>query len=531
MPTKIRENLSLDKVFALIETKGIVAASVKRHKLKRTHIKATERDAGFQRCAQFMQSLDKNQGLAAKLENLFVSLPELAFNHLQTTEVFELHELYELKSFFWVSLQLTELLANNGLFSLHHLPDLNSAFNLLDPEGNRVPSFRISPLYSSNLAKLLSQQQDLALQLKQIRAKDMDKAKNELGISTLKEEFVLSRQRQETLNSLMNSKSFILISESLANCSFRLADSPEALELKAKLHELAIGVTEEEGVIRKDLTRQLKEQFDAIEQAWNSSTELTWDYSLAQFALRYQCCIPRLTPNFSGITITQAVNLPLKLILEQNQRHYQSLDLAFDHKANLITGPNMGGKSTALITLGQMCYLARLGIPLPAKDATLCVFDEIYYNHDDGDSSETLSSFGREVVSLTQMLQRSGTKLILLDEFAKGTNPAEGEALCVATLKYLLGTDYTIMAATHFTAPTLLKGMGHYYIKGIAPESFKALEDSGETDLEARLKLLSQAMDYSLVPAQGISAPAKCAVAIAGILGLPKAILSQIEGT
>jgi len=530
MPNKLRENLSLDKLFALIETKGPVAAAVKRYKLKRTHLKAAEREAGYQRCAKLMQSLENNPGLAAKLEDLFISLPELAFNQLLATEVFEVHELFELKSFLWMYLQLEELLTKHDLHSLHPLPNLHSAFKLLDPEGNKVPTFRISPLFSEQLAKLISEQQNLAMQLQQTRAKDLEQARNELGISTLKEEFVLSRQRQNTLSELMKSKSFILISESLANCSFRLADSPKAMELKARLEQLAFLVGEEEGFIQIDLTRQLKAQFAAIEQAWFSCAELTWDYYMASFALRYQCCIPRLTSSFAGISIKQAVNLPLKLFLEQNQHQYQSLDIAFDTQANLITGPNMGGKSTALITLGQLCYLAKLGIPLPAKEATLCVYDEIYYNHDNRENSETLSSFGREVVSFTQMLQRSGTKLILLDEFAKGTNPAEGEAICVATLKYLLHTEHTLVAATHFTAPTLLKGLAHYYIKGIAPESFAALENSAETDLETRLKLLSQAMDYTLMPSPGFSAPAKCAVAIARILGLPEAILNQLQG-
>jgi DNA mismatch repair ATPase MutS len=327
----------------------------------------------------------------------------------------------------------------------------------------------------------------------------------------------------------MNSKHFIIAAENLANCSFRLADSPMAAELKAKLNELAIKVAEEEGFVQIELTRKLKEQFETIEQAWNSCAELAWDYSLAQFALRYHCCIPRITANFEGIKISQAVNLPLKLFLQENDRDYQSLDIRLNTKANLFTGPNMGGKTSALITLGQMCYLAMLAIPLPATEATVFIYDEVYYNHDRGDNSETLSSFGREVVSLTQMLQRSGTKLILLDEFAKGTNPTEGEAICVAVLKYLLTTQHTVVAATHYTAPTLLKGLAHYYIKGIAPESFMALQNIKDTDLETRLKLLSQAMDYSLELSLGSSIPAKCAVSIARILGLPEAILSLLK--
>ncbi len=126
------------------------------------------------------------------------------------------------------------------------------------------------------------------------------------------------------------------------------------------------------------------------------------------------------------------------------------------------------------------------------------------------------------------MLQRKGQKLILLDEFAKGTNPEEGEAICVATLKYLINSDNTIISATHFSAPTELAGLAHFTIKGIDEQSFKRLEKMQESSLETRLALLAEAMDYSLLPVSRKTAPPQCAIRIAGILGLPAEILAEL---
>jgi len=401
-------------------------------------------------------------------------------------------------------------------------------FSLLDPEGNKLPTFRIYPSYSPVLKKLTQKQFNIATRLKETRHKDLEKAKKELQIPTLKEEFTLSRNRQEQLEAILASQYFIVVSEGLVNYNFRLADSKEAADLKAELLQLSMELTEEENKILSSLTTQIQNAFSNFELAYNSAGEYAWDFCLAKFAFHHNCCLPTITHSFECIYLSEAVNLPLKLFLEKLQRQYQPLNIEMRQKDNLITGPNMGGKSTALITIGQMCILASIGIPLPAKNAKLPLFDEVYYNHDSGENSETLSSFAREVVSLSNILQRKGKKLILLDEFAKGTNPEEGEAICVATLKYLINSDNTIISATHFSAPTELSGLAHFTIKGIDELSFKRLEKMQDSSLETRLALLSAAMDYSLLPVSEKTAPPKCAIRIAGILGLPAEILEQL---
>jgi len=528
MQKYVKEALFLDKLFALLDTNGEVMETVKHQKLNKKHYSYEELCTQNCNTENILKAIKGNKALEAKLEGLFRELPLLPIKHLKTTECLELNELFEIKSFLYSYLQLQENLKQHKLDSQHPLPDLQNMFSLLDPEGNKLPTFRIYPYYSIYLTMLTSKQFYIANALKEIRHKDLEQAKRDLQMPTLKEEFTLSRNRKEQLEAILASKYFVVVSEGLANYNFRLADSEEATVLKAQLHQLSKEITEEENQILANLTSQIQTDFNIFELAYGSIGEYAWDFCLAKFAAHYSCCFPTLTPSFTGIFLTEAVNLPLQLFLQTLKRNYQPLNIAMSQKDNLITGPNMGGKSTALITIGQMCVLASLGIPIPAQKAKLPLFEEVYYNHDSGENSETLSSFAREVVSLSNMLQRKGQKLILLDEFAKGTNPEEGEAICVATLKYLINSDNTIISATHFSAPTELAGLAHFTIKGIDEQSFKRLEKMQESSLETRLALLAEAMDYSLLPVSRKTAPPQCAIRIAGILGLPAEILAEL---
>lgn len=532
MHKKIRESLGLNKLFNLIEARGELCSAVKRHKLAKTQHKLEELKSGYARCAEVIGILKQDSGLQARLEDIFVHLPQLAMSHLLSATQLELHEFFELKSFLWHYAQLRGIFYQQGLGELYPLPDMSALFSRLDPEANNLPSFRISGLYSAKLQVLLDSLQQCSLALKKTRLADLNTARNELGQPGLNEEFVLSRNRQDLIAQLLATPYFMLSGENLANYSFRLADSASALLLKAELQSINAAIHHEQDEIKDMLRLEVQSQARDLQKAWHSCSEMAWDYCLARFALTYGCCIPDLQAvsdvHFPGIKLAGAVNLPLKLFLAEQKHTYQALDIAIEQAANLITGPNMGGKSTALITIGQLCYLASMGIPLPAISATIPLYDEIYYNHDSGENSETLSSFGREVVSLTYALARQGRKLILLDEFAKGTNPTEGEAICLATLKHLMNSPHSLIAATHFSAPLALQGLAKFCIKGIDEASFASLENLPETNLDTRLKLLSAAMDYSLVSMPQATQAPQCAVKIARILGLPAAILEQL---
>ncbi len=131
------------------------------------------------------------------------------------------------------------------------------------------------------------------------------------------------------------------------------------------------------------------------------------------------------------------------------------IDIALgkDYDSLIVTGPNTGGKTVTLKTVGLLSIMAQCGYLIPAHESSqICVFSDVLADIGDEQSIEqSLSTFSGHIKNITQILEHIGDRtLVLMDELGSGTDPAEGAALAVSIIENMRKTGTKIMASTHY---------------------------------------------------------------------------------
>lgn len=520
--------LQFNSILDLIIPVGEAGRQYKHHPAKWKPGQETDLRREYKRLEALIIILKENKKLTDQLSSALSELPYLpnTLKALQERPLL-LHECFEIKKLVHYALQLKQLTVKHGLQKHYSFPELEKIYALLDPEQAKSPTFTLSPAFDTKLAKLLGELSNLQSAQRKEEHKLLQSAQKALSLNNPTIELVISRLEKEKVKKLAKTEYYLLADENFANLTFRLKDNKQLAKTRKQISALSAQITKTEEAVLKSLSKKLKAYHPVLIQTAELVQKLDWDYAKAVFAMKYNCCIPVIT-NKLQISVNQAVNLPVKLYQTEQNRSFQPIDLEFTGSLNIITGPNMGGKTTALKTIGQLCLLAHYAIPVPAKVAELCLFDNIWYNQQ-LESGENLSSFGKEIVSLSGVLRKKGKTIFLFDELAKGTNPVEGEAILTAVLDYVKSLSCLCVAATHYDIAKNVKSAVQYAIKGIDIKALKKFSNIDKQSLEKQLDLINQLMDYSLIKLTGKAAPPQNAIPIAKALSLPNDIIKLAE--
>jgi DNA mismatch repair protein MutS2 len=237
----------------------------------------------------------------------------------------------------------------------------------------------------------------------------------------------------------------------------------EPLETIEQNNELVRLLDEEQTEIHRillEMTSRIGEQAEEIGTAVRILAELELQFAKARFAEDYGCVAAEVSIGGQGSSPRLILHKARHPLLERNLKAKGgrvvpiSVELEGARRELIITGPNTGGKTIALKTVGLLALMAQSGLPVPADRAEFPVFDAVLADIGDYQSIEqNLSTFSAHVTNI-DFISRTATpdSLVILDELGSATDPEEGAALAVAIAEHFREIGAMTLISTHHTS-------------------------------------------------------------------------------
>ena len=277
------------------------------------------------------------------------------------------------------------------------------------------------------------------------------------------------------------------------------------VRLNNELRELEIEERKEMEAVLAALSAMAAEWVPLLESNYEILGRLDFIFARAALSSHYDCSEPRF--NTDGYIHIRDARHPL---LDARKAVPITVTLGRDFDLLIVTGPNTGGKTVSLKTVGLFTVMGQCGLHVPAApDSELAIFEEVFADIGDEQSIEqSLSTFSAHMTNIVSILERAdGRSLVLLDELCAGTDPTEGAALAISILSFLHNMQVRTMATTHYSELKVF-----------------ALSTDGVENASCEFNVETLRPTYRLLT--GIPGKSN-AFAIAGKLGLPDFIIKD----
>lgn len=240
-----------------------------------------------------------------------------------------------------------------------------------------------------------------------------------------------------------------MVHDQSATGSTYFIEPAAVVDLNNKLRELELEEREEIAIILASLSAMAGEHIEELTMNQKLMTELDFIFAKAELAMDMNATAPVFHDDHY-INIRKGRH-PL---LDKKKVVPIDIHLGKDFDLLVITGPNTGGKTVSLKTVGLFVLMGQAGLHIPALDRSeLSVFSEVYADIGDEQSIEqSLSTFSSHMKSIVHILKHADAdSLCLFDELGAGTDPTEGAALAIAVLNFLHDRGIRTMATTHYS--------------------------------------------------------------------------------
>lgn len=467
---KSLERLGFKKLLSRVETLSPYGKS----KLKglKNYLRGEEDllEEEFNKMEIFMEFSSNNRDIVRNVEGIIHRLKDIktAINNCLKEHILDEVDLFEIKAQALLMEEMNEYLKEFPS-ELHDflLKDVSRVIKALDPDNDRTPTFYIYESYSPELREIREKKKGIEKEI--YASNDFDE------ITQLKEERLKVLVEEERVE----------------------------LEIKKKLTSI--------------LYDEAEDFLENIEKIGN----LDFLMAKVRFAKTYGGIRPEISKNYE-IDVKGLVNIEVREVLEAKSRPFTPIDISIGSGVTIITGANMGGKSVALKTITENLLLFHMGFFVIAEEAKFPLIDFVFFISDDmQDISKGLSTFGAEIMKLKEVnvFLDLGIGFVVFDEFARGTNPKEGQKFVEALAKYLNDRPTISLMTTHFDG-IVREGMNHYQVVGLKNVDFNKLKTKIELSSNS-MGLIQEYMDFRLEKAGKEEVP-KDALNIAKLIGIDK---------
>lgn len=441
-------------------------------------------------------------------------------------------ELFELKSLL-LQMEKVMQMAKKLDFPPELVPeDTSSLLDALDPGGERMNTFYLYDSFSERLGGLRKQQKEAEREIRKLQKAQKAVIKEKYGLAlTPKFELVVSKSDSQSIKMIDEITELTRSGEDYMSVTFSLAATREVDELTRKCDGLMNEIEDEELCVRERLSGEISTYETVLLENCRRIGNLDITLSKALYAERHDCVMPEITAEHV-LVFEEGRNLQVEDALHAKGEAYCPVSIALADGVTCITGANMGGKTISLKLAGMVAILAQYAFFVPCKKARVGLSNYMQILIGDSQSIERgLSSFGSEMEELKEILDNSKDRsLLLIDEIASGTNPAEGLALTKSLVDYLKDKAYISLITTHFETVTFDADVKNMQVRGLAGADFAKLDkEIRYAGRQERIKVIAKYMDYRLMPVHHMKEIPKDALNIAKMLGIDRAIIEKAK--
>lgn len=219
-------------------------------------------------------------------------------------------------------------------------------------------------------------------------------------------------------------------------------------ELNNHLNELRDEEKKEIERILKEISAEIGANYSALKNDYDIIEKLDLIFSKAELGMKLNGSRPKV--NDKGIVELLNCYHPL---LNVSNIVSNNIIIGKDYKGIIITGPNTGGKTVLLKTIGLISLMVKIGLLVPCSESSnVAVFDGVYADIGDEQSiDQNLSTFSSHLKNVKEIMDNvNNNSLVLLDELGSGTDPEEGAALAIAIFDYLISRNSLVIASSHY---------------------------------------------------------------------------------